>query len=155
LPHGLRKESIWDFMRIMEDDPPYFVWQFFRAGYLRSSHEHRDHSHPAAKGLRYFHANKIDRIIEAATASLVRAAYPVSTDQRNECFALREAISNDLRKIRANLDGVDIHEDLVLSEIGANRIKQPQRVAAAIFSPVTNEYSGQCEKLINIIPTAR
>jgi hypothetical protein len=85
------------------------------------------------------HPDDVVGVVEPPTAVLVGGADPVWADDCQQHLAGADRLGDDFGEVDAERDGVDVHEDLVVTESVGEPVVQPTGQAAGFLPPVADE----------------
>jgi hypothetical protein len=88
-------------------------------------HKHWDDFYVSFKGAGDFQPYQIRRVIYAPNTGSRRVGgtQPFTANHRNQPIANSDCLLNNLDKVQARLDGIDVHENLPLSELAFEAVE--------------------------------
>ena len=114
--------------------------QVVAARHLRAFHEYRHHANAAGECRRGFDAHEIVGIVEATPTCAV-GSEPVLADKNDHDFARAKRALDRIDKIDTRLDPLDVHENMVGTEVSGEPIVEPARITGRVVASVADEYA--------------
>src|ERR1051325_6440677 len=105
----------------------------------RAPYQHGNDTNTAIQSSADFQPDKIVRIIESSLSRRVHRFKPVRSDDRQQHGACADGVADAFYEIEPRFDGFDVSEDLFVAEVLLKPVRQPARIAAGVFPPITDE----------------
>jgi hypothetical protein len=83
--------------------------------------------------------DEVVRVVELATALGVRRAEPLLPEESDEDVTGGHGLGDHFDEVGAEIDRVDVHEDVLGAEAGGESVVEAARVPAGIVTAVTEE----------------
>jgi hypothetical protein len=115
------------------------VRQLVGARHARAVDQNRDDADLTTQGSLDLQPDKILRVIDAPPAITVTDVEPLITDEREQDVARPDRSGYHLDEVVAQLDGVDVLEDLARTEAFGQPFIQPARWVCRLLPTVTDE----------------
>ena len=104
-----------------------------------SANKDRDNPHIAAQCGLDFKAHKVLGVVEPPMAGPVGDVEPAVTDEGEQHLAGANCVLDDPEKVVARVDGVDVFENVVTTETGAQAVIQPTRRKRRVLPTVADK----------------
>jgi hypothetical protein len=117
------------------------VWQLVGTRHPRAAYEHRNNGNVAVKGRGDLKPHRILGILEAPVPLGIGTLKPFGTNQGEEHIARPHSLFDDLNKVLARRDRVDVHKHMVvLAKPRAEPVRESDGISAGIVTPVADEH---------------
>jgi hypothetical protein len=113
--------------------------QLISPGHPRPVHQNWDDAYVAGQGSLDLQPHEVSGIVEAAPPMLVGDRQPLIADQRQQHIAGPDCSGDHLDEVVAQLDRVDVLEDLAAAEVVGEPVEQPAGRVGGLLPPVADE----------------
>ena len=116
--------------------------EFLGGWHCRALDEHWDHDPIELKSGRELDPDEVVRVLEPPSASGVGHRQPVVPDEREHGVDGHDRRLDHLLKGLSWFEGVHVHEDVLVAELGAETLHQAPRLWGCVTPPVADEDAG-------------
>ena len=124
---------------ISDGQPADRVRELLRRRHGCALNEYRDNPKVPFQGGLDLQSNKISIVIKTSMASHIGGAQPVLADDGNAYLAGAHRLPDRFGEVSPCRDRVDVHENRLATETGAQCVVQAAGVAGGVVTPVTDE----------------
>ena len=113
--------------------------QILRGGHLRVLDQDGDDPHRAVERHLELPADEIVLAVDTAAAVLVRGGDPLRADDGEQDVSTLDRLHDHLLEVGTDLDGFDVDEDMIVTEVFRQIVVQPAGVRRSILAPIADE----------------